>query len=90
MINFFRQTGTIAGNLSIKHHHNRFPSDLFVILEAVGAKMTIIDANNSRTITVDMAKYLTLDMTKMVIVNVKLPMLDKTIYKFKSYKVCFV
>lgn len=36
-----RNTGTIAGNLSMKNQHNEFPSDLFLILEAVGAKITL-------------------------------------------------
>lgn len=36
-----RNTGTIAGNLSIKHEHNDFPSDLYLILETVGATMRI-------------------------------------------------
>lgn len=36
-----RNTGTIAGNLSIKNQHKEFPSDLYLILEAVGATLTI-------------------------------------------------
>ncbi len=79
--------GTIAGNLSIKHQHRRFPSDLFVILEGVGANITIIDAKDNTKTTVDLVKYLTVDMTKKVIVNVKLPMLTKTFFKFRTYKV---
>jgi hypothetical protein len=35
------QVGTIAGNLSIKHEHPEFPSDIFLILETVGATITI-------------------------------------------------
>jgi xanthine dehydrogenase/oxidase len=33
--------GTIAGNLMIKHQHNDFQSDLFVIFEAIGVTITI-------------------------------------------------
>lgn len=35
------QIGTLAGNLSIKHQHNDFPSDIFLIFETVGAVFTI-------------------------------------------------
>lgn len=36
-----RNTGTIAGNLCIKNQHNEFPSDLYLILETVGATLKI-------------------------------------------------
>lgn len=36
-----RNVGTLAGNLSLKHKYNEFPSDVFLILEASGAKLTI-------------------------------------------------
>lgn len=36
-----RNIGTLAGNLSIKHQHNEFPSDIFLIFETVGAKLVI-------------------------------------------------
>lgn len=35
------QIGTLAGNLMLKHTYNQFPSDIFVILETAGAKLTI-------------------------------------------------
>ena len=36
-----RHTGTIAGNLMLKHKHNWFPSDVFALLEGSGAKLVI-------------------------------------------------
>lgn len=36
-----RNAGTIAGNLSIKHRHPAFPSDVYLLLEGVGARLTI-------------------------------------------------
>lgn len=33
--------GTIAGNLSLKHQHPEFPSDIFLVLETVGALLKI-------------------------------------------------
>ena len=38
--------GTLAGNLMLKHAHNDFPSDIFVILEAVGASIVTIAAKD--------------------------------------------
>lgn len=35
------QLGTIGGNLMIKNQHNEFPSDVFILLETVGAMVTI-------------------------------------------------
>lgn len=40
------QVGTLAGNLSIQYSQREFPSDLFVILETVGAQL-IIGRNNN-------------------------------------------
>lgn len=36
-----RNVGTVAGNLSIKNQHHEFPSDNYLILEAVCAMLTI-------------------------------------------------
>ena len=42
--------GTLAGNLMLKHAHNDFPSDIFVILEAVGASIVTIAAKDHRVV----------------------------------------
>ncbi|KAG4073274.1 hypothetical protein HA402_008620 [Bradysia odoriphaga] len=81
-----RNCGTIAGNLSIKHAHKEFPSDMFIILEGCGAMLTIA-VNGNSTSSVSVAEYLKTDMTKKVLLNVKLPSLDPTTYKFRSYKI---
>lgn len=36
-----RNNGTVAGNLMIKNQRIEFPSDIFLLLETVGAKVTI-------------------------------------------------
>ena len=36
-----RNVGTIAGNLMIKYTHREFPSDIFITLEGIGAKLAI-------------------------------------------------
>ena len=36
-----RNTGTLAGNLMIKHAHQYFPSDCFIMLETLGANINV-------------------------------------------------
>lgn len=81
-----RNAGTIAGNLSIKHAHNEFPSDIFLILESVGAMLAIAETVN-KTTTVSVAEYLKVDMNKKVLLSVTLPRLDPTQYIYRSYKI---
>jgi len=35
------QAGSWAGNMMMKYYHRDFPSDVFLILEACGAKITV-------------------------------------------------
>ncbi|XP_055537408.1 xanthine dehydrogenase/oxidase-like [Wyeomyia smithii] len=81
-----RNTGTIAGNLCIKNQHKEFPSDLYLILEAVGAKLTIAELGG-KTKTVTPAEFVSLDMNKKIILNIILPPLSSGIYKFRSLKI---
>lgn len=80
-----RNAGTIAGNLSIKHANKAFPSDMFLILESVGAQLSVQSSNKNETVSV--ADYVTLDMNKKVLLNVTLPRLDAALYTFRSYKI---
>lgn len=84
--NFYSQSGTIAGNLSIKHGNIEFPSDMFLILEAVGAMLTIA-SGLSETTMVSVADYVYMNMDKKIILNIILPSLDRTLYTYRSYKV---
>ncbi|XP_039443074.1 xanthine dehydrogenase/oxidase-like [Culex pipiens pallens] len=81
-----RNIGTIAGNLMIKNQHNEFPSDCFLVLDAVGATLTIAESNEGSS-TVHMQDFIAINMTKKVIKNVALPALDPTVFVFKSFKV---
>ncbi|XP_001654510.2 xanthine dehydrogenase [Aedes aegypti] len=81
-----RNTGTIAGNLSMKNQHNEFPSDLFLILEAVGAKITLAEAGG-KILTVSPNEFCNIDMSKKILLSVVLPPLDPQIYDFRSYKI---
>lgn len=59
---------------------------MFLILEAVGAKLTIAESSSKNTV-VSVADYLNVDMKKKIILNVILPALDQREYTFRSYKV---
>lgn len=81
-----RNAGTIAGNLSIKHANAEFPSDMFIILESVGATLAIGE-NVNKVTTVSIAEYLSIDMNKKLILSVTLPRLDPSVYSYRSYKI---
>ncbi|XP_021929641.1 indole-3-acetaldehyde oxidase-like [Zootermopsis nevadensis] len=80
-----RNVGTIAGNLSIKHEHPEFPSDLFLILVTVGATLTIASKGFLYR-NVSMIDYLDMDMKHKVIKSITLPQIDDT-YSLKTYKI---
>nr|XP_022914971.1 xanthine dehydrogenase/oxidase-like [Onthophagus taurus] len=79
-----RNIGTIAGNLSIKHEHNEFPSDIFLILETVGATITLTSKN--KTEKIDLLTYLKTDMKHKIIKEIILPPLNSS-HLFNSYKI---
>lgn len=83
--NSVRNVGTIAGNLSIKHKHNEFPSDIFVIFEAVGATLTIAE-KNSKEFNVTLTEYLSTDMKGRIIKSINLPP-QTSDHIFHSYKI---
>ncbi|XP_059608173.1 xanthine dehydrogenase-like [Phlebotomus argentipes] len=81
-----RNVGTIAGNLSIKYRHKEFVSDIFVLLEAIGATVTIISSIGSIKI-MRVADFLKISMKNRIIVRITLPSLPKNAYQYFSYKV---
>ncbi|XP_038118865.1 xanthine dehydrogenase 1 [Culex quinquefasciatus] len=81
-----RNAGTIAGNLSIKNQHHEFPSDMYLILEAVGAVLNIVESGGKSS-SVSPKDFVTMDMGKKVLKNVVLPALDPSVYFFKSFKI---
>lgn len=81
-----RNSGTIAGNLSIKNQHHEFPSDIYLILEAACAMLTIAE-NGSKTSTVSPMDFVHMDMKKKVIKNVILPAMDPAVHFFRSFKI---
>lgn len=70
----------------IKHAHPDFPSDIFVILAAVKATLTIAETGG-KMITVSMKDFLKLSMDNKIIFKVNLPQLDDDKFKLKTYKI---
>ncbi|KAF6205375.1 hypothetical protein GE061_019546 [Apolygus lucorum] len=81
-----RNVGTIAGNLSIKHQHREFPSDIFLILETAGATLIIEDQTGLATTATPM-EYLDIDMRGKLITKVILHALSSEHYYFRTYKI---
>lgn len=81
-----RNVGTIAGNLMIKHDHNEFISDIFLVLATIGATITITDTTGNHQ-TVSPRDFLTVDMDKKVITLITMPWIAPDRYRLKFYKV---
>uniref|UniRef100_A0A1B0GL14 Xanthine dehydrogenase n=2 Tax=Lutzomyia longipalpis TaxID=7200 RepID=A0A1B0GL14_LUTLO len=81
-----RNVGTIAGNLMIKHDHREFYSDVFLLLETVGASLTITDASGNEQI-MSPQDFLSVDMDKKVITRISMPQLVPNRHQFRSYKI---
>lgn len=78
--------GSIAGNLMIKHAHPDFPSDVYVILAAVKATLTIAEAGG-KTNQVSVVDFLKLSMDQKIILKVNLPQLDNANFQLKTFKI---
>ncbi|XP_061428611.1 LOW QUALITY PROTEIN: xanthine dehydrogenase-like [Lethenteron reissneri] len=79
-----RNAGGWAGNLMMKHAHRDFVSDVFVVLEAAGAKIRISDVSGE--VYLDLVQFLSKDMKGKVIVSMEIPKLTPG-EVFKSFKV---
>ncbi|XP_063993360.1 uncharacterized protein LOC135171019 [Diachasmimorpha longicaudata] len=80
-----RNIGTLAGNLMIKHQHNEFPSDLFLILETAGAKIHILEGRGQERVF-NLMEFIEMDMNHKIIYRIVLPALE-TEHVYRSYKI---
>lgn len=80
------QAGTLAGNLAIKHAHPEFPSDVFIVLEALDAQVIVQQAADKQE-TVSLASYLAASSEGKVIRGLVLRAYPKERFAFDSYKV---
>ena len=67
-----RNQGTLAGNLMMKHAHQDFPSDVFLILETVGALLEIVRPDGSVE-NVTAADFLAVNMAQKYIRKIVFP-----------------
>ncbi|XP_047028071.1 indole-3-acetaldehyde oxidase-like [Helicoverpa zea] len=81
-----RNIGTIGGNLAMKNKHPDFPSDLYLMLLAVGATVTIVSKDLSK-VEVKMQDFLKTDLNDKLIFDVKLPPLSNTTNIVRTYKI---
>ncbi|CAG5133766.1 unnamed protein product, partial [Candidula unifasciata] len=80
-----RNMSSWAGNLIMKHAHPEFPSDVFVLLETVSAKLTILDASGTQAVY-GLLDFLKLDLKGKVIVSVSLPTYNSTTVCVRTFK----
>lgn len=78
--------GTLAGNLIMKHNHKDFPSDVYIVFEALNAQVVLQEsAVDEKTVT--MAELLNTEMNGKVIRAIILLPYPREQYIFDSYKV---
>ncbi|XP_018565775.1 indole-3-acetaldehyde oxidase-like [Anoplophora glabripennis] len=80
-----RNTGTLAGNLMLKHQYNNFPSDVFLFLETIGAHLQVVDINN-KVYDTTLQEFLLINMSDKVLKKIVLPALNDHYY-YESYKI---
>ncbi|CAG5043721.1 unnamed protein product [Parnassius apollo] len=71
-----KNIGTIGGNLFMKYSNREFQSDIFLLLETVGAMITIASSTARKTI-ISLMEFLQTDMKGKIILNVLLPPISK-------------
>ncbi|XP_073848046.1 uncharacterized protein [Musca autumnalis] len=81
-----RNMGTLAGNLALKHKHPEFPSDVYVVFEALDAHVVLQTAVD-REQTVSISEYLKTPMSRKIIKSFVLKPYDSKEYLFESYKI---
>ena len=85
-----RDVASLAGNLMIKHQHPNFPSDIFTMFDALGAKITIankLSGGEVQTTEYALSDWMKSDMKKKVVLHLTLPHLQDTNSKFQFFKV---
>ncbi|CAH2090197.1 unnamed protein product [Euphydryas editha] len=80
-----RNIGSLAGNIMLKHTSPGYPSDLFLIFEAVGTTATIRD-RRGQTVCLSLTDFLKYNMKGKLIIHFELPPQGPN-HILKSYKI---
>ncbi|CAH0625212.1 unnamed protein product [Chrysodeixis includens] len=80
-----RNVASIAGNLMLKNQNNWFSSDIFLLLETVGAQVTV-QMNSLKKETLTMQEFMKTNMIRRVILNIILPPLSKE-HRLVTFKI---
>ena len=78
-----RNIGTIGGNLMLKHSYQDFPSDLFLLIEAIGAKL-MIKSPDVPSVSVSPLEFLAMDMNKKVLMYIEFPPTTDSFFTYKT------
>ncbi|XP_055489384.1 uncharacterized protein LOC129695930 [Leucoraja erinacea] len=79
-----RNAGGWAGNLMMRWRHHEFVSDVFVVFEAAGARVTVSDVSDVNTY--NLVDFLNVNMQGKFLLSVEIPKLYKG-ESMRSYKV---
>jgi len=83
-----RSVGTWAGNLMIKYYHPEFPSDLFITLETVNAKILVIGPDkDTPPLLLSPANLLTNSLRGRTLYSLTFQPYDKQTTFIKTYKI---
>ncbi|XP_017009213.3 uncharacterized protein AOX3 [Drosophila takahashii] len=81
-----RNSGTLAGNISIKKQHPEFPSDIFISFEALDVKV-VASKNATEEKEMSLSEYLSTNDRKLVLKAFILSAYPKDRYIYDSYKI---
>ncbi|XP_034664119.1 xanthine dehydrogenase-like [Drosophila subobscura] len=81
-----RNSGTLAGNISIKKQHPEFPSDVFLSFEALDAKVVAMKSATEEQ-QMSLADYLSDSNRKFIIKEFLLSAYPKDKFIYDSYKI---
>ncbi|KAJ8735651.1 hypothetical protein PYW07_007271 [Mythimna separata] len=80
-----RNIGTLAGNLALKNSNPCFQSDIFLLLDCVGATVTLVDRKRRQT-EMNLPEFLMTNLKGKIITQIKLRPLSRC-YKLVTYKI---